>query len=66
MGSHNDPALHRERVQFCVGNLMDQRFDGLGLAHARAEGDPLLRVVICPMDTWRQGPLSDGDGGDGC
>ena len=66
MVPYNDPALHREGVQFGVGNLMDQCFDGLGLAHAGAEGDPLLRVVICPMDTWRQGSLSDGDGGDGC
>ena len=55
MGPYNDPALHREGVQLGVGDLMDQRFDGLGLAHAGAEGDPLFRVVVRPMDARRQG-----------
>ena len=65
MGPYNDPALHREGVQLGVGDLMDQRFDGLGLAHAGAEGDPLFRVVVRLMDARRQEALADRNGGDG-
>ena len=65
MGPYDDPALPREGVQLGVGDLMDQRYDGLGLALAGAEGNLLFRVVVRPMDARRQGALADRDGGDG-
>ena len=55
----------KQDVKDLLGDLMDQRFDGLGLAHAGAEGNLLFRVVVRPMDARRQGALADRDGGDG-